>query len=597
MKVKKNILIIGASGHAKVIIDIVEKQNLFDIVGLIDSYKKTEERISNYDILGTEDDLQKIINKYNVFGGIIAIGDNFSRMSLFQKISKMDILFEFVTAVHPNATISKTAVIGDGSVIMAGVVVNSDAQLGIQTILNTKCSVDHDCKIGDFSSIAPGVTLGGGVEIDSCSAISLGANIIENISIGKHTVVGAGALVLKSFGDYEIAYGIPAKSIRKRKSSDKYLGLLDESFNSIEDYTLKCVTINDDEDIKTYNRLLEKFNEFNTFYSVEYCNHDLFRKLHYFLFSKKNEPGVLMPIYFKSIQTKGENETSKYYDVSSPYGFSGPLINKKVSNKDLTLFWKQVDEWYQSNQVVTEFIRFNLNNNHKSYSGYLLNTLSNVKGELRPFNEIWDNFKGKVRNNYRKAEKNGLRAEIFSEYISQDIISTFYDIYIKTMVRNNASQNYFYSRAYFEHLITNKQNKTVIAIIYFENNPISTELIIINEDTMFSFLGGTLSAYFELRPNDYLKIEVIKWGIENNFKYYALGGGRADDDSLYKYKKSFFPKDEDVIFYTGRKVLNVKVYQNLMKPLTNNEIALENSITDPNKYFPLYVDHSSESHI
>ena len=64
MKVKKNILIIGASGHAKVIIDIVEKQNLFDIVGLIDSYKKTEERISNYDILGTEDDLQKIINTF-----------------------------------------------------------------------------------------------------------------------------------------------------------------------------------------------------------------------------------------------------------------------------------------------------------------------------------------------------------------------------------------------------------------------------------------------------------------------------------------------------------------------------------------------------
>lgn len=594
---KKNILIIGASGHAKVIIDIVEKQDQFNIVGLIDSFKQSGERIGDYAILGTEDDLSEIIKGYNVFGGIIAIGDNFTRMNLFETISKMALDFQFVTAIHPMATISKSVVIGDGSVIMAGAVVNSDTQLGIQTILNTKCSVDHDCKIGAFSSVAPGVTLGGGVEIDSCSAISLGANIIENISIGKHSIVGAGALVLKSFGDYEIAYGVPAKSIRQRKSDDKYLGLLDQAHHKNEAYSLKFVTINDDGDIKIYNKLLKKFKEFNTFYSVEYCNHQVFEKLHYFVFSKKAQPSILMPIYFKEIQTEVTNITGKYYHVSSPYGFSGPLINQNVSTAELALFWKEVDQWYRSNQVVTEFIRFNLNHNHKSYSGNLLKTLNNVRGQLTTFNEIWDNFKGKVRNNYRKAEKNGLRAEIFSENISQNAISSFYNIYIKTMVRNNASHSYFYSINYFEHLIRNKQNKIVIALIYFENIPISAELIIINEDTMFSFLGGTLSDYFELRPNDFLKIEVIKWGLKNNLNYYALGGGRKDGDSLYQYKKSFFPKDEDVIFCTGRKIIDKEVYKKLMMGVMNNEITLESSIEDSRKYFPFFNEHLRKNSI
>ena len=593
----KNILIIGASGHAKVIIDIVEKQHVFNIVGLIDTYKKKGTKLDDYKILGSEDDLPKIISTYNVFGGIIAIGDNFSRMKIFEKIAKRIPDFQFVTAIHPKAVISKKVMIGDGSVIMAGAIVNNNSAIGRHAILNTKCSIDHDCLVNDFSSIAPGATLGGGVQIGIGSAISLGANVIENIRIGQHTVVGAGALVLKSIGDYEIVYGVPAKTIRQRKASDKYLGLIEGTLSDNKGYTLKCVAINTDEDVKNYNTLLGKFKAFNTFYSLEYCNHGVFKKLHYFIFSKNNEPCVLMPIFLNNIEEDKENSTHNVYNATSPYGFSGPLINENIGFSELQLFWREVDNWYQSNDVITEFVRFNLNNNQKGYTGYLLSTLNNVKGKLTTFNDLWDNFKPKVRNNYRKAEKNNLRAEITSGDISQEIISSFYDIYIKTMVRNNATQNYFYSRSYFENLIHNEQNKIVIVLIYVEDHPISTELLIVNEDVMYSYLGGTISDYFKLRPNDFLKIEMIKWGLQNNINYYALGGGRKDGDSLYQYKKAFFPKDEDVMFYTGRKVINKGHYKNLMQKVTDDEVLIENSVEDINVYFPLYVNHKGQSNL
>ena len=304
-----------------------------------------------------------------------------------------------------------------------------------------------------------------------------------------------------------------------------------------------------------------------------------------------------MPIYLNKIKVEKQNSTEEFYNATSPYGFSGPLIKLKTSFSELQLFWREVDNWYESNHVITEFVRFNLNKNYKGYSGHLLSTLNTVMGKLTTFNEIWDNFKPKVRNNYRKAEKNKLRTEIFSESISQETISVFYDVYIKTMLRNNATQNYFYSKSYFENLINNEQNKIVIALTYFEDKPISTELIIVNGNVMHSFLGGTISDYFNLRPNDFLKIEIIKWGLQNNMNYYALGGGRKDEDSLYQYKKGFFPKDEDVIFYTGRKIINNTIYQKLMSKLTEDKALIKNSIKDINVYFPLYVEHSQESNL
>ena len=582
------IVIIGASGHAKVVIDIIEKQGVFKIIGLVDSFKSIGEKIFNYTVIGNEENIPKIIEDFQVIGGIIAIGDNYTRMSLYNSICSISKSFKFITAIHPNAILGKNISIGDGSVVMAGVVINSDTTIGIQNIINTKCSIDHDVTCKDFSSIAPGATIGGGVYIGTGTSICLGANIIEGISIGNYSVVGAGALVLKDVGDNEVTYGVPSKKIRFRKNSDKYLGHFD-SKSKTESFSFEFATIKTQKDIIIYNAILEKLKMFNTFYSIPYCKTESSNNLSYFLLKKKNEPVILMPIILTLIESNLFENNQTYMDATSPYGFNGPLFNNNINDFSLMLFWKNVDNWYKKNNVVTEFIRFNLDFNYKNYTGNLISTLNNVVGQLGSFEIIWNNFKQKVRNNYRKAESNNLKIKFFkNELITADILSDFYNIYIDTMERNKATGNYFYSKEYFEDLINYKQNNILITMVYFEDKAISTELIIINHKTMYSYLGGTLNNYFEFRPNDFLKIEVIKWGLENNMNFYALGGGRKNNDGLYQYKKAFFPKDNNVVFYTGRKVINENVYNILIKDLSLDQEQIENLVIDSSLYFPYY---------
>ena len=223
MMLRKKILIIGASGHAKVIIDIIEQHDHYEIFGLIDTYKPIGTELGGYKILGNEYDILELMNSHDIYGGIIAVGDNWKRLALHQAITKQTKKFNFITAIHPKASIGKGVSVANGTVIMAGSVINCDAKVGAFCILNSISSLGHDSIMEDFSSLAPGVNVGGNAKIGYASAISMGANIIENIEIGIHTVVGAGATVIENVGDYKVVCGVPAKEIRQRNAGDKYL--------------------------------------------------------------------------------------------------------------------------------------------------------------------------------------------------------------------------------------------------------------------------------------------------------------------------------------------------------------------------------------
>ena len=223
MNKKDKILIFGASGHAKVIIDVIEKEAKYEIVGLIDPNKDEGEEILGYKILGKEEDLANFLSITDISGGIIAIGDNWVRKKVKEEIEKNIPDFEFVSCIHPSAQIGKNVRMGPGTAVLPGAIINSSCELGSHCILNTNSSLDHDSRIDDYVSLAPNATTGSNVVIGKCSAISLGANIIQNVKIGKHCVVGASSLVLKDIEDHSLSYGVPAKAIRKRESGEKYL--------------------------------------------------------------------------------------------------------------------------------------------------------------------------------------------------------------------------------------------------------------------------------------------------------------------------------------------------------------------------------------
>lgn len=222
-KNENNIVVIGSSGHASVVIDVIEREQKYRIVGVIDSLKPAGGKVFGYEILGAEEAIPGLVASGQVHGGLIAIGDNWMRHLVVEKVKSLSPGFNFVSAIHPSAIIARGVTIGEGSVLMAGVVVNSDSKVGNFCILNTKVSLDHDCVTDDFSSLAPNATIGGNVSIGTFAAISLGANIIHGLRIGAHSVLGAGALAVDDIPDHSVAYGTPAKVIRKRLEGDKYL--------------------------------------------------------------------------------------------------------------------------------------------------------------------------------------------------------------------------------------------------------------------------------------------------------------------------------------------------------------------------------------
>jgi sugar O-acyltransferase (sialic acid O-acetyltransferase NeuD family) len=219
----KNIILFGAGNQAHYTIDIIEKENKYNIIGVIDSVHEIGTFRFGYEVLGRVDDLISLQQKYNIEGGIISIGDNWSRYAVYNQIIKLVPDFIFVNAIHPSVIIGNTTKLGSGIVAMAGCIFNPLATIGNFTFFATGAQVEHDNVIHDFSSISAGSITGGYVILGKFSAITLGVTILDRIEIGENTVVGAGSLVTKSLPDNVLAYGAPAQIIRSRKQFEKFL--------------------------------------------------------------------------------------------------------------------------------------------------------------------------------------------------------------------------------------------------------------------------------------------------------------------------------------------------------------------------------------
>ncbi len=219
----KKIVIIGASGHGTMILDCLEKEGKYAVAGFIDSFKTKGTAHHGYEILGTEDELPLLMDTLGISGAVVAIGNNFTRKCMVDRVKQFAPSLDFVTTIHPSVIIGKNASIGKGTVLLPGAIINANSIVGEFCIINTNSSLGHDSTMKCYSSISSGVCTGGNLELGQFSAISLGANVIESISIGEHTVVGAGSLVLKNVRSHVVVYGCPALFIRTRKACDPYL--------------------------------------------------------------------------------------------------------------------------------------------------------------------------------------------------------------------------------------------------------------------------------------------------------------------------------------------------------------------------------------
>ncbi len=199
-------IVYGASGHGKVIIEILESINTphIEIWDDADRAPVWDYIIKRPVPLGTE-----ITDTV-----VIGIGVNETRKKIALKLSDFA---TFGTAIHANTFISKRSTIGEGTVVMAGVTLNADTAVARHCIVNTCASIDHDCVLADYVHISPNATLSGDVQVGEGTHIGAGAVVIQGIRIGKWCTIGAGAVIIKDVPDFATAVGNPARIIKYKE--------------------------------------------------------------------------------------------------------------------------------------------------------------------------------------------------------------------------------------------------------------------------------------------------------------------------------------------------------------------------------------------
>lgn len=189
-------ILYGASGHAKVVADILECAGV-----KIDYVVDDNQQIGT--LLGYA--VKRDCGHYDE--AIVCIGSAVIRKAIVERLD----VKHWRCAIHPNAVVSRYAKIGGGSVVMAGAVINSGAVIGKHCIINTGATVDHDCVIGDFVHIAPGVHVSGGVNVGEGSWIGVGSCVKQGVKVGQWVTIGAGSVVVKDIPDDVTAYGCPCR--------------------------------------------------------------------------------------------------------------------------------------------------------------------------------------------------------------------------------------------------------------------------------------------------------------------------------------------------------------------------------------------------
>lgn len=204
----KQLIILGASGHGKVVADIAEKTGRYNSIAFLDDNIEIQ-KCKGFPVIGKSNSVEQYIQNSDVF---IAIGNVGVRQKYLKNLIRLNA--SIPTLIHPNAVIGRNVNIGIGTVIMAGVVINSDTQIGNGCIINTSASIDHDCVIHDYVHVSVGVHIAGTVEIMDNTWIGAGATIIQGLVIGQNTMVGAGGVVIKDIPENCTAVGAPAKPIK-----------------------------------------------------------------------------------------------------------------------------------------------------------------------------------------------------------------------------------------------------------------------------------------------------------------------------------------------------------------------------------------------
>lgn len=294
---------------------------------------------------------------------------------------------------------------------------------------------------------------------------------------------------------------------------------------------------------------------------------------------------ILFPFSLRKISHSMSHDT--YYDIITPYGYGDIYLIGKGDFHSLKVeFQKQFSHWAKSKKVVSEFIRFDLfSRSIEDYGGEVAQNNDNIVCDLTQGETIiWENFKPKVRRNIRKALSYQLSVETD---FKGDRLGSFLALYYQTMKRRNASEKYFLEKEFFESIHEKLQGQFVYFFVTHKGLDIAAELVLISDDKIYFFLGGSGKEALHKRPNELLKYEVIKWGISQKKTSYVLGGGYISNDSLFAFKRDFAPNGYKP-YFVGMKIYDQDTYKKLVDNYISKNGDQEMDKLKADHFFPRY---------
>lgn len=283
------------------------------------------------------------------------------------------------------------------------------------------------------------------------------------------------------------------------------------------------------------------------------------------IFEFSSENGTVRNMFIKrAIPYKIEGK--QYYDITTPYGYGGPIVvNGKGNTEQLIYEYDEAfTEYCFENDIVCEFVRFHplYDNAPEFASVYEVKAIRKTVGtNLRVEDPVTSEFGKSCKKNIRRVLKAGVSYRITEK---PESITDFIDIYYKTMSRDNAAEFYYFSREYFELVLELLRDNLVLVEAIFEEKVIAANLCFVSDGNIHIHLSGTLAEFLNLSPAYILRYAITLWGKEHGLGVIHHGGGisNAEDDSLYQFKKQF-GKNTSFEFSIGQKIRNKKVYDEL----------------------------------
>ncbi len=211
---KKDLILVGGGGHCKSCIDVIEAEGAFKIAGIVDKEERLHERVLEYEIIATDNDLESLASKFKYF--LITIGSSKDPRKRIEKFEYLKLLgAKFPVIVSPLAHVAKSASVEEGTIVMHKALINADSRVGKNCIINTSALIEHDSTVGDHCHISTGSIINGKCHIGNRVFVGSNSVVIDCVNIGDDVVIGAGSVVMKSISEAGIYVGNPARRVNR----------------------------------------------------------------------------------------------------------------------------------------------------------------------------------------------------------------------------------------------------------------------------------------------------------------------------------------------------------------------------------------------